>query len=162
MKALASVLVLLGLIGCSSGGDPERASEPSAAAPSSPSSAPADPPDPSSPPAPPVGPTGDLATTEVCDLVRQGIDAFNVGDLDGTVERFEEAVPLAEDLAREQPSDGTETLLDAVRYYAEIPVEDYVEESESSPEFLRFKEFTLVECAYAGPPDEATDPAVPA
>jgi len=94
--------------------------------------------------------------------VRDGIDAFNVGDLEGTIELFEEAVPLAEDLAREQPSDGTETLLDAVRYYAEIPAEDYVEESTSSPDFLRFKEFTLTECAYAGPPDEATDPAIPA
>ncbi|MEO9322497.1 hypothetical protein ABFT23_03350 [Nocardioides sp. C4-1] len=103
-----------------------------------------------------------LAETEVCDLVRQGIDAFNLGDLDGTVERFETAVPEAEALADDQPSSDTEALLDAVRYYAELPVEDYLEASVSSPEFLRFKDFTLTECAYAAPPVGSSEPALPA
>jgi hypothetical protein len=104
----------------------------------------------------------DLAATDVCAKVREGIDAFNVGDLEGTISTFEEAIPLAEDLADSQPSDDTRVLLDAVRYYAGIPARDYLEASQSSSEFLRFKTFTLDRCAYVGPPAEATDPAIPA
>ena len=32
-----------------------------------------------------------------CEKVRTGIEAFNLGDYDGTVEHFEAAVPLAEE-----------------------------------------------------------------
>lgn len=153
MKALAAVVLVATLAACGGtgdgdgdlGGSPRRLDVPT---PPSSSAAP--------------GPATDLASTEVCDLVRQGIDAFNVGDLDGTIERFEAAEPLAEELAEDQPSDDTATLLDAVRYYAELPADEYAEANESSPEFLRFKDFTLTECAYTGAPGEPSDTGVPA
>lgn len=151
MKALGALvlLVALALTACSNGDeatDPnrERPLVPSASASLS------------------GGSDADLASTDVCGLVRDGIDAFNVGNLEKTIATFEDAIPLAEDLARDQPSQDTKTLLDAVRYYAGIPAKDYVGESQSSTEFLRFKDFTLDRCAYGGPPLEATDPAIPA
>ena len=147
MKALAAVVLVATLTACSGSDDdgPTAAPDPTGSASSA---------------AP--GPEVDLASTDVCDLVRQGIDAFNVGDLDGTIDLFEEAEPLAEDLAADEPSDDTETLLDAVRYYAELPADEYAEANESSPEFLRFKDFTLVECAYGAGPGVPTDTGVPA
>ncbi len=150
MKALAALVLVLAVSGCS-GSDDDTADAPSPGPSSRSENAPVDPVDPV-----------DLAATDVCGLVREGIDAFNLDDLDLTVEKFEEAVPLAEDLAADQPSDDTETLLDAVRYYAELPTEDYVEANQSSPEFLRFKDFTLTECAYTGAPGEPSDTGVPA
>lgn len=152
VKALVALVLLAGLASTAcSGGSDEGGADPAPSTPSVPESS-----------ASGGGPEIDLAATDVCGLVRDGIDAFNVGDLEGTIERFEEAVPLAEDLAEEQPSEQTETLLDAVRYYADIPAKDYVEESQTSAEFLEFKDFTLTECAYGGPPADATDPAIPA
>lgn len=149
MKALAAVVLVATLAACS-GTDDAGDDGPTAA------------PDPtrsSSSAAP--GPEVDLASTEVCDLVRQGIDAFNTGDLDATIERFEQAEPLAEELAADEPSDDTETLLDAVRYYADLPADEYAEANESSPEFLRFKDFTLTECDYGAGP-EPTETGIPA
>lgn len=149
MKALGSLVIGVALVLSGCGGGPDDIGDPDDARPAPSASAPSDD-DP------------ELATTDVCELVRQGIDEFNLGDLVGTIDRFEEAVPKAEELADDEPSDKTETLLDAVRYYAELPAGEYLEASVSSPEFLRFKDFTLTECAYAGPPAEATDPALPA
>ena len=54
-------------------------------------------------------------------------------------------------LADAQPSDDTETLLDAVRYYAGLPAEEYVEATVSSPDFLRSRT-SPSECAYRPPP----------
>lgn len=139
-KTLALALFLLALAGCSGGGE-----EPSSS-PSSPSSSPSD---------DDAGP--DLAATDVCRLVREGIDAFNLGDLPGTIAKFESARGPAGDLAREQPSARTATLRDAVEYYAELPADEYIEASQASPEFLRFKDFTLTECAYTGPPNQSGD-----
>ncbi len=159
MKAVAALALLLALTACS-GSDDTRADDGDEPAAAPPSSAPAPfVPDPSAP-----DDTGlDLATTDVCDLVREGIDQFNLGDLEATIEAFEDAIAPAEQLADDQPSDRTRTLLDAVRYYAALPADDYLEASQSSPEFLRFKDFTLTECAYTGPPGGATaDPAIPA
>lgn len=152
MKALATLVLLAGLTttACSGGSD-ERGADQADSTPFVPDESTSG-----------GGAEIDLAATDVCGLVRDGIDAFNIGDLEGTIERFEEAIPLAEDLAEEQPSEQTETLLDAVRYYADIPARDYVEESQTSAEFLEFKDFTLTECAYGGPPADATDPAIPA
>lgn len=153
MKALAALVLLAGLTttACSGGSD-ESGDDPAPSTPSAPGTSSTG----------PDGPEIDLAATEVCGLVRDGIDAFNLGDLEGTIDMFEEAIPLAEDLAEDKPSEQTRTLLDAVRYYAGIPAKDYVEESQTSGEFLEFKEFTLTECAYVGPPSDATDPAIPA
>lgn len=90
--------------------------------------------------------------TRACDEVVAGIDAFNVGDLDETVRHFELAVPLAEAEAAADDSEAAAALLDAVRYYAELPAEDYPEAASSSPEFARNKAITLGLCEYDGPP----------
>lgn len=159
VRLVATLVLLLGLVACSGDGDdrsgagrpadPTTASDPADPSPSD-RSAPSDP--------------SDLAATDVCRLVREGVDAFNTGDVETTIERFEAAVGPAEDLARDQPSDDTALLLEAVRYYASLPADDYVEANASSPEFARYRDFTLTACAYAGPPDDATtiDPGIPA
>lgn len=103
----------------------------------------------------------DLATTRVCDLVRRGVDAFNNGDVEETIERFQEAVPLAEELATQQPSADTERLRDAVEYYAGIPADEYVEANDSDPTFADYRDFTLVTCEYDGPL-EPSDTGIPA
>lgn len=147
MRSLLVVPLLLALAACGSD-DPAPAGPPSAGSTS----------------ATPGTPETeiDLAPTRACELVRDGIDAFNVGDLNGTVDLFEQAVPEAERLVEDSPSDLTRELLDAVRYYADLPAADYVEANVSDPEFLRYKDFTLTECAYGGPPVESADPGIPA
>lgn len=160
MKAVAALVLLLALTACSGSddGSGDDATDAPAAAPRS------SPPAPSAPdPSAPADPGLDLATTDVCDLVREGIDQFNLGDLEATIAAFEDAIAPAEQLAEDQPSADTRTLLDAVRYYAALPADEYAEANRSSPEFLRFKDFTLTECAYTGPPGGATaDPGIPA
>lgn len=106
-------------------------------------------------------PVVDLSDTEVCSHVRAGVDAFNSGDIEGTLEEFEVAVPLAEQLAEDEPSTDADILLEAVRYYAAIPADEYVEQSQTSSDFLRYKEYTLNECR-AGGPVEPGDTGVPA
>lgn len=86
-----------------------------------------------------------------CEEVRLGIDAFNAGELDETVTHFELAVPLAESEAAAQDSRESDALLEAVRYYADLPAEDYPEAAATSPEFARYKAITLGLCAPAAP-----------
>ena len=91
-----------------------------------------------------------------CAEVRAGIDAFNRGDLEETVSRFEEALPLAETAAEEEPSRLADDLLEAVEYYAELPAEDYPAAVET-PDFEKYKQITLSQCAGEGQmasPDE--------
>jgi hypothetical protein len=91
--------------------------------------------------APPDVPVVDSAA---CEEVRTGIEAFNLGDYDGTVEHFEAAVPLAE-----EQDDGSTTaseLIEAVRYYATLDADAYPEAARSSPEFARYKAITLGQC----------------
>ena len=85
-----------------------------------------------------------VVDSAACEEVRTGIDAFNLGDYDGTVEHFEAAVPLAE----EQDDGSTEArqLIEAVRYYAELDAEAYPEAARSSPEFAKYKAITLGQC----------------
>ena len=81
-----------------------------------------------------------------CDEVVAGINAFNAGDFDETVARFEQAVPLAE---AEDAATGTlasADLLEAVRYYAELAPEDYPEASLTSRDFATYKAITLGQC----------------
>jgi hypothetical protein len=81
-----------------------------------------------------------------CEEVVAGINAFNAGDFDETVARFEQAVPLAE---AEDAAAGTlasADLLEAVRYYAELAPEDYPEASLTSRDFATYKAITLGQC----------------
>ncbi len=149
------VLALTGCAGADDEGERATAGGPSSAAPSAPSS-PSAPPSGTGVPSPPPG--TDLAGSETCNLVRRGIDAFNLGDLDATVETFADAVAVAEDLAEDEPSDATRYLLEAVRYYAALPAEDYQDANASDPEFARYKDFTLRECAYDVPPGGPATP----
>lgn len=145
MRTLAATLLLvLTLCACSGdegedGGDTRRAGDPP------PTTAPDDVP-------------GAFEDTEACAEVRAGIDAYNLGDVEETVARFEAAVPLGEELAAGDPS--AEPLLEAIRYYAALPAAQY-EAASPSPEFQRHKTVTLTQCAYgAGPaPSETPRPA---
>ncbi len=96
-----------------------------------------------------------VVDSEACAEVRTGIDAFNVGDYDGTVEHFEAALPLAE----EQDDGSTEAgeLVEAVRYYAELDAELYPEAARTSPDFARYKAITLGQCVPVGS-DEPESP----
>ncbi|WP_345463519.1 hypothetical protein [Nocardioides marinquilinus] len=153
VRALVATLVcVLALGACSSGGsddDPDDGGSADVGAATTSSAAPA---------------PEDLAAAlaEVCVEVTAGIDAFNYGDLDETVARFEAAVPLAEAAAEEAPSAETEAMLEAVRYYADLPADDYLEASASSPEFLRHKNTTLTLCNYQGPPADGPSSGVEA
>lgn len=97
--------------------------------------------------APSATPTEDATTvmdSPACEEVRAGIDAFNLGDFEETVEHFELAVPLAE-----EQDDGSETagdLVEAVQYYADLAPTDYPEAARSSAEFLEYKNITLGQC----------------
>jgi len=101
--------------------------------------------DPETPSAPSPRP-GDVAVvdSEACEEVRTGIEAFNVGAFDETVEHFEEALPLAEE--QDDGSVLASQLIEAVRYYAELDAELYPEAARSSPDFARYKAITLGQC----------------
>lgn len=97
--------------------------------------------------APSATPTEDATTvvdSPACEEVRAGIDAFNLGDFEGTVEHFEDALPLAEE--QDDGSAAAEQLVDAVRYYAELRPGRYPEAARSSPDFARKKAITLGQC----------------
>ena len=85
-----------------------------------------------------------VVDSEACEEVRTGIDAFNLGDYDGTVEHFEAAVPLAE--AQDDGSTEARQLVGAVRYYAALDAGAYPEAARSSPEFAKYKAITLGQC----------------
>ena len=89
-----------------------------------------------------------VVDSKACDEVRTGIDAFNQGDYDGTVEHFEAAVPLAEE--QDDGSQEASDLIEAVRYYAELDAEAYPEAARSSPEFAKYKAITLGQCSPVG------------
>jgi len=106
------------------------------------------------------GPDGGAGTT-ACDEVVRGIDAFNDGQLEETVRHFELAEPLAASEADAADSRAADDLLEAVRYYADLPPEDYLEAAASSPEFARYKAITLGLCA-PGPPGDSVSESPPA
>ncbi len=150
MLLLAVVVGVLGA--CSSEPGSVRSAEPSAS--SSPSG------DPS--PAPP----GDSGEPSACAEVRAGIDDFNTGDYEGTVDHFEDAVPLAEQAAAAEDSPAAADLLEAVEYYAALAPEDYPDAARTSPDFARYKAITLGQCASSLPPGstgtpQPTEPGVP-
>ena len=97
--------------------------------------------------APSANPSEDAAAvvdSPACTEVRAGIDAFNQGDFDGTVEHFEAALPLAEE--QDDGSAAAGQLVDAVRYYAELRPGRYPDAARSSPDFARNKAITLGQC----------------
>lgn len=102
----------------------------------------------------PDGPAGaddpDVAVVEslTCEEVRTGIDAFNAGDYDATVEHFEAALPLA--VQRDDGSTMASDLIEAVRYYAALAPEVYPKAALSSPEFAKYKAITLGQCVPVG------------
>ena len=159
-RPLAALTVALLLSGCGvlgdGGGDaPERTEGAQSPAPVPSKPAPSD---------PGLLPPGlgsdqpDASDTEVCGLVRAGIDAFNRGEPDVTVERFTEALPLSEERVEQVDAEeraSAEDLRDAVEYYATLPAEDYLEAAASSPEFERNKQITLGQCVAGVVPDPA-------
>ena len=85
-------------------------------------------------------------SSEACEEVRAGIDAFNEGDYATTVARFRKAIPLAQDQADADDSQRSDDLLEAVRYYADLDPADYPESARSSEEFAKYKAITLGQC----------------
>ncbi|WP_160012129.1 hypothetical protein [Nocardioides sp. AX2bis] len=157
MRRSALLLLLSLLVACGGpGAEQDPAPDPT---PSSPSSSPetdgeqpdGQEPDESSPGA--AAP----ARTPACAVVRAGIDAFNEGDFEETVARFGEAVPLAEEQV--DGSEQADQLLEAVRWYAALPPEDYAEAAVSSQEFQVYKAITLTQCDPV--PDEAAPSTAP-
>lgn len=96
-------------------------------------------------------PSSPAAAGTACDEVVAGIDAFNGGDFEGTVEHFKAAVPLAEAESKADPGPAADDLLEAVRYYADLAPADYTAASLSSPDFAKYKAITLGQCASDGP-----------
>lgn len=90
--------------------------------------------------------SGDTAVvdSEACDEVRAGIDAFNLGEFDETIEHFQVALPLAEE--QDDGSVPAGELIEAVRYYAELDADLYPDAARSSPEFAKYKAITLGQC----------------
>ncbi|WP_323794043.1 hypothetical protein [Nocardioides sp.] len=91
------------------------------------------------------------AEQTACDEVVAGIEAFNRGDFEETVNRFERALPLAQ---AEDDAAGTRLtagLLEAVEYYAALPPGDYLAASVGSPDFARYKAITLGLCGSGQP-----------
>jgi hypothetical protein len=96
-----------------------------------------------------------VVDSQACEEVRTGIEAFNLGDYDGTVEHFEAAVPLAEE--QDDGSTKASELIEAVRYYAALDAEAYPEAARSSPEFAKYKAITLGQCMPVGEvPEESS------
>ena len=91
--------------------------------------------------------------TDACTQVRAGIDAFNAGDYDETVDRFREALPLAEDQARSDDSQEAADLLEAVQYYADLEAGMYPDAARTSPDFEKYKQITLGQCGPIEQPD---------
>ena len=89
-----------------------------------------------------------VVDSEACEEVRTGIEAFNLGDYDGTVEHFEAALPLA--LEHDDGSTMASELIEAVRYYAALDAELYPEAARTSPEFAKYKAITLGQCMPVG------------
>ncbi len=107
---MATVVAVVALsAGCTSAGEPSG-SDPGAG---------------QAPPAPDVP----VVDSQACEEVRTGIEAFNLGDYDGTVEHFEAAVPLAEE--QDDGSTKASELIEAVRYYAALDAEAYPEAARS-------------------------------
>lgn len=137
MKALvvATALVVVALAGgCTGTGG---SSEPAGSSGSSGSSAPEVP----------------VIDSQACEEVRTGIDAFNAGDYAATVEHFELAVPLA--VEQDDGSTRAGDLIEAVRYYAALDPDRYLEAARSSPEFAKYKAITLGQCAVGSDTSEA-------
>jgi hypothetical protein len=97
-------------------------------------------------------------TTDACAEVRAGIDAFNLGDFDETIDRFRDAEPLAEAQLAADDSQAATDLLEAVRYYANLPADEYPDAAQSSADFEKYKQITLGQCVPIGEP--AAEPPV--
>lgn len=140
MRLILALLLMIGLSACSTGKEAPRT------APSKqPTSTPSGSDD-------PFAAQPDASDTKACAQVRAGIDAFNVHDYKGSVDRFRLAVPLAQAQARSNPSRGANDLVEAVKYYAGIVPEDYLKAA-ATPQFVKYQVITLGQC---GPGDASS------
>lgn len=88
----------------------------------------------------------DRAVARTCELVRQGIDAFNAGDYTATVTAFNDALEPARRFAQASDDPIADELFEAVTYYAGLAPEGYREAFESSPTFRKYQSVTLGLC----------------
>jgi hypothetical protein len=148
VKSSAVLLLVLLLAGCAGGSRSAGGGAGSGASPATPAPSAL----PTSPPSSGVGPQPDRSSTPACAEVRAGIDAFNAGDFERTVQHFRTAVPLARRQAAADSSSSAKDLLAAVRYYAGLAPDDYLTSAASSPEFAQYKAITLGQCAAGAEP----------
>ena len=97
-------------------------------------------------------------STPACAEVRAGIDEFNAQDFDAPSRTSARPCrsPRTRPTTTRPPQ--AEDLLEAVRYYADLAPEDYLEASASSPEFAKYKAITLGQCASPAGPSESPGP----
>ena len=93
------------------------------------------------------------AGERTCSLVRSGVAAFNEEDYDVTVQKFRDAIEPAKDYAALSDEVLADDLLEAVRYYADLPTDQYRRAFETSPEFKKYQVITLGQCGDAEPDD---------
>lgn len=146
MRFLPALVLMLGLSACATD---EKA--PSAEPTKQPTSTPSAPGTPNG--SGPLAAQPDASDTKACAEVRAGIDAFNARDYAGSIDRFRLAVPLARAQAQTTPSQGADDLVEAVKYYAGLAPDKYLE-SAASPEFLKYQVITLGQCMPVGEPSE--------
>ncbi|QWC85855.1 hypothetical protein KLP28_03675 [Nocardioidaceae bacterium] len=88
--------------------------------------------------------------TAVCAAVRDGIDAYNIGDLEESVQAFDDALPLARTHAAQQGAGegarAAQALLEAVRYYAGLSVTELRDAFPASRDTVRYQQTTLEQC----------------
>ena len=93
----------------------------------------------------------DAATTPsareaTCIEVRAGIAAYNTQDLDAVQPRFVRAQVFAKKYAKESSSRKADELLEAVKFFADVPPSGYSKDAASSKLFEKYKAITLGDC----------------
>ena len=117
-KSLAGLALLAVLAGCGSSGDPK----PSDAVPT---------------------PSAREAT---CVEVRAGVAAYNAQDLDAVQPHFVRAEVFARKYATESSSREADDLLEAVKFFADVPPSGYSKDAASLKLFEKYKAITLGDC----------------
>ena len=130
-KSLVGLALLAALAGCGSSGDPK----PSDAA------------------------TAPSAREATCIEVRAGVAAYNAQDLDAVQPHFVRAEVFARKYAKESSSREADDLLDAVKFFADVPPSGYSKDEAALKLFEKYKAITLGDCVNGIQDDSGDQPA---
>lgn len=97
------------------------------------------------------GPQGDKTSSsspreDTCLEVRAGVASYNAQDLEGVQPHFVRAEVPAKRYAKESSSKAADDLLEAVRFFADVPPSDYSKDAASLKLFEKYKAITLGDC----------------